>query len=139
MNHQTNISNSNKSYFISKGFKEVGHWKKAIKGLDFSLDRKWAKLPGVYVFIDSNDQVLYIGRTVSNLEKALNRIRHGDETQETNHRIHNHLVEHLQKGHSAEILAYVNSKDHSDLAAFFDDFKTKLLLHTSPIWNLQGR
>ncbi len=138
MNNQTNISNSNKSYFISKGFKEVGHWKKAMKELDFSLDKEWAKLPAVYVFIDDNDQVLYIGRTVSDLENALNRISHGHEAQETNHRIHNHLLEYLEKQLSVEILACANTKEHTDLATYFDVFKTELLQHTSSIWNLQG-
>jgi len=137
MNHQSNISNSNKLYFLSKGFKEVGHCKKTIKGLDFSLDKKCSKLPVVYVFVDGNDQVLYIGRTVLSLDIALNRIKRGYAAQETNHRIHNHLVEHLQKGHSAEILAYTNAKDHSDLVSFLDEFKTELLQHISPLWNLK--
>jgi len=137
MNHQTNISNLNKSYLLSKGFKEVGHWKKAAKGLDYSIDKKWAKLPAIYVFVDSNDQVLYVGRTVLGLEDALNRIKRGYAAQVTNHRIHNHLVEHLQKGHSAEILAYTNSRDHTDLVSFLDEFKSELLQQTSPLWNLQ--
>ena len=136
MNHQTNISNSNKSYLMSKGFIHVGLWKKGAKELDFSLDKKWARLPVLYVFLDSNDQVLYIGRTILDLENAMNRIRRGHESQGTNHRLHNHLVDHLQKGISVEILAYVSSKDHSDLDAFFDEFKTEFLQHVSPLWNL---
>lgn len=125
------------SDFNLNDLKRIGHWKKEAKGLDYSIDKKWAKLPVVYVFIDTNDQVLYIGRTVLGLEEALNRIKCGYAAQETNHRIHNHLVDHLQTGNSVEILAYVNSKDHSDLAAFFDEFKTELLQHISPLWNLQ--
>ena len=137
MNHQTNISNSNKSYFLSKGFMHVGLWKKEAKRLDFSLDKKWAKIPGIYVFIDSNDQILYIGRIVKNIETALDRIQRGHETQVTNHRIHNHLLAYLEKPLSVEIFAHANQKEHADLAAFFDDFKTELLQRTSPIWNLQ--
>lgn len=128
MNNQRNISNPKKSYF--------GHWEKALKELDFSLDKKWAKLPGIYVFIDSTDQVLYIGRTVLDLENAMNRISHGYEAQVTNHRIHNHLLENLEKPPTVEVLAWINKKEHADLAAFFDDFKTELLQHISPIWNL---
>lgn len=120
-----------------KGLVHVGRWKKVANGLDYSIDKKWAKLPVVYVFVDGNDQVLYVGRTVLSLEDALNRIKNGWEAQVTNHRIHNHLVEHLQKGHSAEILAYTNAKDHSDFVSFLDEFKTELLQHISPLWNLQ--
>ena len=136
MHHQTNISNSNKSYLMSKGFMHVGYWKKTREELDYSLEKKWMKLSGIYVFIDSNDQVLYIGRTVMNLETALNRIQRGHETQVTNHRVHNHLLAYLEKPLSVEIFAHANQKEHTDLAAFFDDFKTELLQHTSPIWNL---
>lgn len=136
MNHQTSISNPNKSYIISKGFEDVGCWKKSAMGLDYSIDKKWLKLPVVYLFIDNNDQVLYIGRTVLSLEDALNRIKRGYAAQETNHRIHNHLVEHLQKGHSAEILAYTNAKDHTDPTSILDEFKTGLLQRIGPLWNL---
>lgn len=115
----------------------VGYCKKTREELDYSLEKKWAKIPGIYVFIDSNDQILYIGRTVKNLETALDRIQRGHETQVTNHRIHNHLLAYLDKHSSVEILAYANKKEQADLAAFFDDFKTELLQSTSPIWNLQ--
>ena len=137
MNHQTNISNSNKSYLMSKGFIHVGLWKKEAKELDFSLDKKWARLPVLYVFLDSNDQVLYIGRTILDLENAMDRIKLGYEAQVTNHRIHNHLLDHLKKPHSIEILAYTSSKDLADIAVFFDEIKTDLIQHFSPIWNLQ--
>ena len=125
------------SGFNIKDLERVGRWKKEAKGLDYSIDKKWAKLPVVYVFVDGNDQVLYIGRTVLSLDDALNRIKRGYGAQVTNHRIHNHLVEHLQKGHSVEILAYSNSKDHTDLVSFLDEFKSELLQHISPLWNLQ--
>lgn len=137
MYHQKDFSNSNKSFFLSKGFREVGRWEKVANGLDYSIDKKRAKLPAVYVFIDNNDQVLYVGRTVLGLEDALNRIKRGYEAQETNHRIHNHLVDHLQKGNSVEILTYTNLKDHTDLNAFLDELKTELLQHISPLWNLK--
>ena len=137
MNHQTNISNSNKSYLMSKGFIHVGLWKKGAKELDFSLDKKWARLPVLYVFLDSNDQVLYIGRTILDLENAMDRIKLGYEAQVTNHRIHNHLLDHLKKPHSIEVLAYANTKDHTDLAVYFDEIKVDLIQHFSPIWNLQ--
>lgn len=126
------------SGFNIKNLERVGHWKKAAKGIDYSIDKKWAKLPVVYVFVDSNDQVLYVGRTVLSLEDALNRIKRGHAAQETNHRIHNHLLEYLDKQLSVEILACANTKEHIDLATYFDDLKTELLQHTSPIWNLQG-
>jgi len=125
------------SGFNIKNLERVGHWKKAAKGIDYSIDKKWAKLPVVYVFVDSNDQVLYVGRTVLSLEDALNRIKRGHAAQETNHRIHNHLVEHLQKGRSVEIFAYTNSKAHTDPTSFLDEFKTELLQQISPLWNLQ--
>lgn len=137
MNRQTNISNSNKSYFISKGFMHVGYWKKTREELDYSLKKKLVKIPGIYVFIDSNDQVLYIGRTVMNLETALNRIQRGHETQVTNHRVHNHLLAYLEKPLSVEIFAHANQKEHTDLAAYFDELKTELVQEISPIWNLK--
>lgn len=113
----------------------VGFWRKEAERLDFSLDKKWAKLPSIYVFIDSTDQVLYIGRTVLDLENAMNRISRGYEAQVTNHRIQNHLLAYLEKSTSVEILAYTYAIDRADAAAF-DDFKVELLQHTSPIWNL---
>lgn len=125
------------SSFNIKNLERVGRWKKVANGLDYSIDKKWAKLPAVYVFVDGNDQVLYIGRTVLSLDDALNRIKRGYAAQETNLRIHNHLVEHLQEGYSAEILAYTNAKDHSDLVSFLDEFKAELLQHISPLWNLK--
>lgn len=125
------------SGFNIKDLERVGVWKKVANGLDYSIDKKWAKLPVVYVFVGSNDQVLYIGRTVLSLEDAMNRIKRGYAAQETNHRIHNHLVEHLQKGHSVEILAYANSRDHTDLVSFLDKFKAGMLQQISPLWNVK--
>ena len=123
------------SGFNIKDLVHVGRWKMAANGIDYSIDKKWAKLPVVYVFIDGNDQVLYIGRTVLSLNDALNRIKRGYAAQETNHRIHDHLVEYLQKGQTVEILAYANSKDRTDLTAFLEEYKTELLQHSSPLWN----
>ena len=125
------------SEFNIKGLEHIGRWKKVANGLDYSIDKKWAKLPVVYVFVDTNDQVLYVGKTVLSLEVALNRIKRGYAAQETNHRIHNHLVEHLQKGHSAEIFTYVNSKSQADPISFLDGYKTELLRQISPLWNIQ--
>lgn len=125
------------SEFNIKGLVHVGRWKNAANGIDFSIDKKWAKLPVVYVFIDGNDQVLYVGRTVLSLDDALNRIKRGYAAQVTNHRIHNHLVEHLQKGHSAEIFTYSNSESHADTTSFLDGYKTELLQQISPLWNIQ--
>jgi len=130
-------NSNNRSYLVSKGFELVGSWHSNSGKLTFSLGKTLAKRPVIYVFVDNHDQVLYIGRTVLDLEDAMNRIRRGNESQVTNHRIHNHLVDHLQKGNSAEILAYTNSKDHTDLVAFLDEFKSELLQHISPLWNLQ--
>lgn len=137
MNHQTNISNSNKSYLLSKGFVHVGLWKNGVKGLDFSLDKKWAKLPGLYVFLDSNDQVLYIGRTTGELQQTLHYFQYGFEGQVTNHRIHNDLLKQLEKPLSVEIFAYTNANPRTDLAAYFDEIKAELIQHANPLWNLR--
>lgn len=118
-----------------KVMERVGRWKKGSNGLDYSIDKNWAKHPVVYAFVDGSGQVLYVGRTVLGLEDALNRIKRGYGAQVTNHRIHNHLLTYLDKHPSVEILAYANTKDHADLAAFFDEFKTHLLLQTNPVWN----
>lgn len=137
MNNQLNTSTPNKAYLLSEGFTPVGKWKKESEELDFSLDNNWKKLPAVYIFIDSNDQVLYIGRTVGQLWRTLYNIEYGYEDQLTNHRLHYELLNHLEKPLSVEILAYTNAKDRADLAAYFDEIKANLLQHTSPLWNLR--
>lgn len=125
------------SGFNIKNLERVGRWKMAADGIDFSIDKKWAKHPSVYVFVDNANQVLYVGRTILSLEDALNRIKRGYVAQVTNHRIHNHLVEHLKKGHSAEIFTYVNSESQADPISFLDGYKTELLRQVSPLWNIQ--
>lgn len=132
------IQSTNFDYFLSEGFTHVGMWKKKAKELDFTLDENWTKRPAVYVFIDSNDQVLYIGRSEVDLESAMKRIKLGPEAQVTNHRLHNDLLKHLEKPLSVEILAYTTAKEHTDVAAYFDEIKKKLTDHTSPLWNLRG-
>lgn len=137
MNHQTNSSNPNKAYFLSEGFTPVGKWKKESEELDFSLNNNWKKLPAVYAFIDSLDQVLYIGRTTGELQQTLHYFQYGFEGQVTNHRIHYDLIKHLEKPLSVEIFAYTNANLRTDLAAYFDEIKTNLLQHTSSLWNLR--
>lgn len=126
-----------KDFLLSKGFEYAGHWHKQANKLTFSLVKSWAKRPVIYAFVDGNDQILYIGRTEVDLEKAMNRIKVGPEGQVTNHRLHAQLLKHLEKPLSIEIFSYTNAKDHSDLAAYFDEIKTELLQHTSPHWNLR--
>ena len=126
MNQSTNLG-----YFLPEGFTSVGMWKKKAKELDFKLDKKWTKRPAVYVFIDSSDQVLYIGRSEVDLESAMKRIKLGPEAQITNHRLHNDLLKHLEKPLSVEILAYTNAKEQTDLAEYFDEIKKRLIEHTS--------
>lgn len=131
-----NYSDNKKSYLLSESFEHAGQWKKSAKKLTFSLTRTWKKQPVIYVFIDSSDQVLYIGRTVIDLDDAMNRIRRGNITQGTNHRLHNELLNHLERPVSIEILAYTNSIKQPYLAEYFDEIKKKLIQQTSPIWNL---
>ena len=131
-----NYSDNKKSYLLSEGFEYAGQWKNSAKKLTFSLTRSWKKQPVIYVFIDSSDQVLYIGRTEVDLESAMNRIKYGPEAQVTNHRLHNELLNHLDKPVSIEILAYTNPIKQPYLAEYFDEIKKKLIHKTSPIWNL---
>jgi len=132
MNQSTNFD-----YYLSEGFTPVGMWKMKAKELDFTLDKKWTKRPAVYVFIDSSDQVLYIGRTIKQLWNTLYHVGYGYEGQLTNHHLHNDLLKHLEKLLSVEILAHTNTKEHTDLAAYFDMIKKRLIEHTSPLWNIQ--
>ena len=125
----------NKTYLFSKGFEYAGHWHKQANKLTFSLVKFWVKRPVVYALVDNNDQILYIGRTEVDLEKAMNRIKLGPEGQTTNRRLHEQLLKHLEKPLSIEIFAYTSAKNHTDHAAYFDKFKADLLQHISSLWN----
>lgn len=123
------------------GFKHIGNWSLSNNNIRFKLTDKTDKKEVLYAFMVSNE-IKYIGKTISGLDKRFSGYQNPGHTQSTNIKNNRRIKEELEKGNNVDIyileeekpMYYKNIK--INLAAGLED---SLIEEFKSAWNRLGR
>ena len=122
------------------GFRQVGEWTLDSGKVQFTLDDVAASQNVLYAFI-SEENVMYIGKTVQTLKQRMNGYKNPAPTQSTNIKGNNFITETLSANKSVSIYALPDNGllyyggFHVNLAAGLED---SLVSSLKPSWNTAG-
>lgn len=92
------------------GFEPVGAWCVGPKGLELKLDAMAEVAPALYAFAVGED-VRYVGKTLRPLQRRLYGYLRPGDTQLTNVRVRQLIVQALAAGDSVSILAFADERE----------------------------
>ena len=122
------------------GFRQVGEWTLDSGKVQFTLDDVASSQNVLYAFI-SEENVMYIGKTVQTLKQRMNGYKNPAPTQSTNIKGNNFITETLSANKSVSIYALPDNGllyyggFHVNLAAGLED---SLVSSLKPSWNTAG-
>lgn len=123
---------------LSGGFKRVGEWRLSAAG-GFELSDQAPKEPGVYAFT-LNDEIVYVGLTLTGLHTRMGHYRRGNENMVTSKRVNGLILDALRAGAKVEVLAAMPrpAEWHSMPVNNAAGLEAGLISHLLPRWNIRG-
>lgn len=131
----------NLSILFSLGFEKVGYWNISNDSLDFHLSKHQREKEVLYAFI-SDQNVLYIGKTVRTLQQRLYGYKNPGPSQRTNIKNHDRIKESIADRSKIDIYVFTPKDDVEykgiklTLAAGLED---NLIRKLRPSWNQAGK
>jgi hypothetical protein len=120
------------------GFVLLGEWTHKSNSL-LMLDAKAPNAPGVYAFV-VDDNVVYVGLTLSGLKIRLDQYRRGHKGQKTSSRINGRISETLRAGKKVKVLvATPEPQEWQELPVnTAAGLEAGLIEMIRPAWNIRG-
>lgn len=126
---------------IEIGFYQIGEWKLNNKSLEFDL-KKNPHSNNILYFFESNNIILYIGKTTQGTIKRMKGYSKPGKDQRTNIKNNKNIIEMLEKGNKVNIYILEDKEDlkygdfHINLPAGLED---ELIKKYCPKWNNLGK
>lgn len=114
--------------FLELGFKNIGQFKKMQGELHFEKIHQGNNQSNVIWALLSENETLYIGETINNIEDVIKDLINGNANRATRNKTHELLTEHIVKN---KVYLFI---DESDLNS-----KTDLVKQYKPIGNSHGK
>lgn len=120
------------------GFQLIGEWTQDPESL-IRLDAKAPALPGVYAFT-VDDNVVYVGLTLSGLKTRFDQYRRGHKGQRTSSRINGRISQTLRDGKKVKVLvATPEPSEWQELPVnMAAGLEVGLIEMIRPAWNIRG-
>ena len=122
------------------GFIKVGEWKITDNYFAHTIEKHLAEKKMLYAFVSDND-VLYIGKTIDTLKNRMTGYKNANSTQKTNVRVKAKIIELLDTGKEVCIYILIDKTEFKFgdynlcLASGLED---TLIADIRPKWNDRG-
>ena len=123
------------------GFTKSGHWARTESGIERRIKQNADAINILYCFISDNE-MLYVGKTVQQLKKRMYGYQKPSNSQATNIRVNDLIIKRLDSGCPVDIYALPDhgllhfGAFHLNLAAGLED---SIIATINPPWNKTGK
>jgi len=123
------------------GFTKSGYWVRTESGIERRIELNTDATNILYSFI-SDDELLYVGKTVQQLKKRMYGYQKPYATQTTNIRVNDLIKKRLDSGRPVDIYAFSDhgllnfGVFHLNIAAGLED---SIIATINPPWNKTGK